>query len=267
MAETEVQDDTPTPPPQFELEKSDEYSRFLLHSKSEILSVLRTLIQKGSMITVHFDQGHAFLLTSMIALTPDNREFIIDLGSNEEMNQKALLTKKLIFTTLIDKVKIQFSLGKISLTQHEGRPAFLGAIPQSVLRLQRRDFFRLSTPVANPITLVANLELADQPPRLFELPVLDISGGGVGLMASPEQARIFNRGDIMNDCRMMLPEEGLLVVTLSVRNMFDVITRTGARHVRIGCEYVGLPSVRMTMVQRYITRIERERKARLSGMA
>ena len=86
-------------------------------------------------------------------------------------------------------------------------------------------------------------------------------------MASPEQARLFNRGDIMNDCRMMLPEEGLLVVTLSVRNMFDVITRTGARHVRIGCEYVGLPSVRMTMVQRYITRIERERKARLSGMA
>src|ERR1035437_560213 len=125
MEETEVQANSEELPPQFELEQSDDYSQFLLYSKSEILAVLRALIQKGAMITVHFDHGDSFLLTSMIGLAADHRQFILDLGSNEEMNRKALLADKLIFTTLVDKVKVQFSLPKLSLTQSEGRPAFL----------------------------------------------------------------------------------------------------------------------------------------------
>src|ERR1035437_3197653 len=177
MEETEVQANSEELPPQFELEQSDNYSQFLLYSKSEILAVLRTLIQKGAMITVHFDQGHSFLLTSMLALSADNGEFILDIGSNEEMNQRALLAKKLIFTTLIDKVKIQFSLNKLSQTQNDGRLAFVGAVPERLLRLQRREFFRLSTPIANRIRIIAMLRRADGSALPIELPLLDISGG------------------------------------------------------------------------------------------
>ena len=66
MTETGVQEGTEHSPPQFELDQSDDYSQFLLHSKSEILAVLRALFKQGAMITVHFDQGHSFLLTSII---------------------------------------------------------------------------------------------------------------------------------------------------------------------------------------------------------
>ena len=59
-------------PPVFELEQSDDYSQYLLHSRTEILAVLRSIIQKGTLITAHFDQGRSFFLTSMIALQPDN---------------------------------------------------------------------------------------------------------------------------------------------------------------------------------------------------
>ncbi len=253
-------------PPQFELEQPDDYSKYLLYSKSEILAVLRTLIQKSAMITAYFDQGNSFLLTSIIALTADNREFILDLGSNEEMNRKALLTEKLIFTTNIDKVKVQFSLNKLSLTQYDGRPAFLGSVPDSLLRLQRREFFRLATPIANPVRFSCTVRRPDHSALLFEAPLLDISGGGVGLMATLEQAPLFQQGDTLNDCKIMLPDEGMLVATLTVRNMFDVTTRSGSRHVRVGCEFTGLTSPRLSMVQRYITRIERERKARLNGL-
>ncbi len=106
---------------------------------------------KGSMVTVHFDQGNSFLLTSIIALSTDNREFFLDMGSDDEMNRRALLTNKLIFTTIIDKVKVQFSLNKVSQTQHDGRLAFLASVPETLLRLQRREYFRLPTPVVNQI--------------------------------------------------------------------------------------------------------------------
>jgi len=267
MEETEVSAFPDQVPPQFELEQSDEYSQFLLHSKSEILAVLRSLIQKGAMITVHFDQGRSFLLTTMLSLRSDNREFILDIGSNEEMNRRALLADKLILTTVIDKVKVQFSLNKLSQTQNEGRAAFLGTVPETLLRLQRREYFRLSTPVVNPVKLSAITRRPDNSAVHVELPLLDVSGGGVGLMATLDHAQLFARGNTLSDCKMMLPEEGLLVVTLCVRNLFDVTTRNGSHYVRMGCEFVNLSGARLNMVQRYITRVERERKARLSGMA
>jgi len=267
MAETEAQADTEPPPPRFELDQPNDYSQYLLYSKSEILAVFRSLIQKGSLITVHFDQGRAFLLTSMLTLTADNTQFILDIGSNDEMNRKALLAKILIFTTVLDKVKIQFKLNILSATQYDGRSAFLGSIPETLLRLQRREYFRLATPIANRINLIATTRPSDGVPLTIEVPLLDISGGGVGLMATPELTPFFNKGDTLDDCKIILADEGLLVATLYVRNMFDVTTRSGAQYVRVGCEFVDLPSPRLSMVQRYITRIERERKARLSGLS
>ena len=267
MEETEVSALPEHLTPQFELEQADQYSQFLLHSKSEILAVLRSLIQKGAMITVHFDQGRSFLLTTMLSLKSDNREFVLDIGSNEAMNAKALQAEKLILTTIIDKVKVQFSVKKLSPTQHEGRTAFLGTLPETLLRLQRREYFRLSTPLVNPVKLNAIATRPDHSAFNIELPLLDVSGGGVGLMATLDHAQLFERGTTLTDCKMMLPEEGLLVVTLSVRNLFDVTTRSGAHYVRMGCEFVNLSGARLNMVQRYITRVERERKARLSGMA
>ena len=255
------------PPPQFELEQPDDYSQYLLHSRSEILAVLRSLIQKGALITVYFDQGKSFLLTSMLALNADNQGLVLDLGSNAEMNERALKAEKLILTTVVDKVKIQFSLSTLEATQYDGRSAFFGRIPDTLLRLQRREYFRLATPIANPIKLATTIRRADNSALQVSLSLLDISGGGVGLMVATDQAKLLERGNTLNECRLTLPDEGLLVTSLCVRNMFDVTTRSGTRYVRVGCEYVGMTSARLAMVQRYITRVERERKARLSGLA
>lgn len=255
------------PPPQFELEQPDDYSQYLLHSRSDILAVLRSLIQKGALITVYFDQGKSFLLTSMLALNADNQGLVLDLGSNAEMNERALKAEKLILTTVVDKVKIQFSLSTLEATQYDGRSAFFGRIPDTLLRLQRREYFRLATPIANPIKLATTIRRADNSALQVSLSLLDISGGGVGLMVSPEVAGYLQKGEVLSDCRIRLPDEGLLVAKLVIRNKFDVTTRSGGQFVRAGCEFIDIPPSRLNMVQRYITRVERERKARLSGLS
>ena len=266
MAENEVPEDSAPTAAVFELEQTDAYSKYLLYSKSEILAILRVLIQKGSMVTAYFDQGRSFMLTTVIAIAADNRSFILDMGSNDVMNRKALLADHLIFTTQIDKVKIQFSLNSLTQTQHEGRVAFLARIPETMLRLQRREFFRLSTPVAKPITLHTKLRLPDDAdPVALVLPLVDISGGGVGLLVTPEQAPYTPRDATLPDCKMELPDEGVLVATLCVRNQIEVTTRNGSHHYRVGCEFVNLSAARASLVQRYITRVERDRRARLSG--
>lgn len=261
--EPQVQADAPA---QLELEQGDIYSKYLLYSKSEILFVLRAVLQKGSMITVYFDKGQSFLLTSLVDVEADRGTLVFDLGSDNEMNSRALKADRLLFTTSLDKVKVQFSLKGLEQAQHGGRPAFRGRIPETVLRLQRREYYRLSTPIANPIRCRFNMRNSEGETTPFDIPLLDISGGGVGLMVDPELKDLFTVDTGFSDCRMDLPEEGLLVCNLIVRNAFDVTTKTGNRHLRVGCEFEDLPGTRLTMIQRYITRIERERKARMSGM-
>jgi c-di-GMP-binding flagellar brake protein YcgR len=267
MSETNDRGEAQKVPPQFELEQVDQYSQYMLHTRVEILDVLRSLIKKGALITAHFDHGKSFLLTSMLALVDDNRAMIFDIGSNAEMNHRALVAGTVFFTSLVDKVKVQFSVRKLSATQYEGGDAFLAEVPDALLRLQRREYFRLTTPVANPITLSATIKRPDGSSRAVQIALSDVSGGGIGLMATPDLAGFFQQGDTLVDCRIGIPDEGILITKLVVRNIFDVTTRGGAHFVRIGCEYVDLPPQRLTMVQRYITRIERERKARMSGMA
>jgi len=249
-----------------ELEQDGVYGKYLLHSRTEIVFVLRAVQQKASLITVYFNEGRSFLLTSLLEVNADRGLLTFDMGSDAEMNQRALKADRFVFTTSLDKVKVQFSLKQLEQVQYEGRPALRGSIPESVLRLQRREYYRLTTPVANPVRcLLAYTRTSGEPVRL-EVPLLDISGGGLGLMVKPELREDFRAGTAFRDCRVELPEEGLLVCNLIVRNAFDVTTKSGNQHLRVGCEFDNLPGTRLTMVQRYITRIERERKARESGL-
>lgn len=251
----------------FEIEQPENYAQYILHTRAEIVAVLRSLIQKRSLLSAYFDQGRVFLLTSLLDVLPETSELVLDCGRDDTINHQALSVGKLVLTAMVDKVKVQFILNQISETLRSGRPAFRAALPDKVLRLQRREYFRLATPVAKPVKFVAVLARPDGTALVAETSLLDISAGGIGLMATRSLAELLPRGSVLHDCKMTLPDEGLLVANVCVRNSFDVTTRGGSRYIRVGCEFVALPGARMSMVQRYITRVERERKARLSGMA
>ena len=55
MSDT-TQNDSREESPQlrFELMQADDYGKYLLHSKKEILFILRAMCEKGSLITVYF---------------------------------------------------------------------------------------------------------------------------------------------------------------------------------------------------------------------
>lgn len=247
-----------------ELEEADAYSQYLLHSPTEIAFVLRTAMQKGCMLTVYFDMGQSFFLTSLINVGP--KGILLDYGSDEDTNRRALKATRLICTTSVDKVKVQFALDGLTLLKHEGSPAFFSELPENLLRLQRREYFRVSTPIATPLICTVPLTAEDGSQTLLQTSLLDISAGGMGLMVSMEQAPLFSRGTLFKDCELGLPDDGKIKLNLEVRNSFEVTTRSGNHYVRVGCEFINLPGLLLTMIQRYITRLERERKARMSGL-
>jgi len=249
----------------FELMQADDYSKYLLHSKKEILFILRAMRDKGDLITVYFNHGNDFLLTSLLSVSAEANAMQLDPGSNSVMNRKALEADKLIFMATHDKVKIQFTVKRLAKSEYQGREAFRATIPDELLRLQRREFYRLTAPIAHPLRCVIPLRMADGSRTTVETTVIDISGGGLGVMAPPEGLE-FETDHLFENCRIELPEVGTVLATLRVRNIFEFTTRSGAKTRRAGCQFVDLPGPMLTLIQRYIIRIERERKARETGM-
>jgi c-di-GMP-binding flagellar brake protein YcgR len=240
-----------------------EYSQFMLRTHAEILVVLRGLCERISQITVFFNEGRDMLMTTIAAVADDH--LVLDFGPGGEMNRKALEARKHFCVTTLDKVRVQFILREFGKTEHEGRPAFRCALPDEVLRLQRREFYRLTAPIAHPIRCVIPVKMADGSKTTVETTVIDISGGGLGVMAPPEGLE-FETDHLFENCRIELPDVGTVLATLRVRNVFEFTLRSGAKTKRAGCQFVDLPGQMLTLIQRYIIRVERERKARETGM-
>jgi c-di-GMP-binding flagellar brake protein YcgR len=119
--------------------------------------------------------------------------------------------------------------------------------------------------MANPIRCQVIVDLPDGGKSTVITQLSDISGGGMALTFPPNSVNVTPDMEF-SSCRLELPEVGVIVGNLKVRNVFEITLRSGIRVLRAGCQFVRLPGPMLTLVQRYIIKVERERKARESGL-
>jgi len=250
-----------------ELARTEEDTEFHLHKQVEIVSILRSLKDSNETITLYFNQGNDFIISSMFSVDEDENSVVLYAGSNAAANKQAMLGGKLIAMTQLAKVKIQFVLTNIKMAQYRGRQALLADIPDSVLRLQRREYFRLIVPIRLPVKCqipIAQPEGA--PPKSVEVSVVDISAGGIGITTPPADIP-FDIDMTFEKCQIDLPGIGVLVASLKVRSIFEVSSKDGTSGWRAGCEFVNLVGPMLALLQRYIIKEERERKAREASLS
>jgi c-di-GMP-binding flagellar brake protein YcgR len=238
------------------------FGQYLLHSPSEILFILRALQGSKALVTLHFDDGRGLLPSAILGA--DESKLILDTGREDELNRRALAAGSVICAAVQDRIRIQFTLHGLREAIDGGRPAFAAPLPDTLLRLQRREYYRLTTPLAQPIKCQIPISAGEH--HYAEAVVIDISGGGLALMAPPEGVS-FGAGMAFPNCRVDLPGVGTVVTTLRVCSVFDMSLRNGGVTKRAGCQFDDLPGPMLTLIQRYIIRVERERKARETGLA
>lgn len=250
-----------------ELARTEEDTEFHLHRQVEIVAILRSLKDSNETITLYFNDGNDFIISSMFSVDEEENCIVLYAGSNAAANKQAMLSGKLIAMTQLAKVKIQFVLHNIRMAQYRGRQALLADIPDSVLRLQRREYFRLIVPIRVPVKCQIPIpQPEDSPPKTVEVNVVDISAGGVGITTPPSDVP-FDIDMVFEKCQIELPGDGVLVVTLNVRTIFEVSAKDGTTSWRAGCGFVNLSGPMLSLLQRYIIKEERERKSREASLA
>ena len=235
-------------------------SAYVLKSRTEIVHILRDLIRTRALTTVHMSGVRGTLLTPLLAIDDEAGEIIFDCSGNQALNRDVQRATKLLFVSAQDKVKIRFSTTAARVANWQGDEAFAVPIPAELLRLQRREFYRVLAPISRSVQCIVPVTVNEKC-RSVETRVYDISLGGVALIAQPGEIPV-EIGTCYENCRVALPDAGNIVVTLEIRSALEMKLSNGKPALRIGCQFVRPSAATSSLIQRYTMRIERDRKRR-----
>ncbi|NRR30051.1 flagellar brake protein [Oxalobacteraceae bacterium] len=237
---------------------------FEVESRREIIALLRGIGEKNQLIRMLI-HGEADVCVTSILDVRDDDTVLLDCSIDQEQNKRILASKGVSFETTLDKIRILFSADKVEKTLYEGNAAFQIALPISLIRLQRREFYRMATPVSNPVRVTIPLP-AELGGGSSTFPLADISCGGIAIL---DNKLILGDtiGKDYTDCSIDLPDVGNVTTTLQIRNCLDMTLLNNKSNRRLGCQFIDIPRPMLAYVQRYITKLERERNARIAGLS
>lgn len=244
--------------------QEDGLEEYFLRGRRQIRQLLQDLIDARSLISVHLIPGGLSFLSTIITLSEDEEWLFLDTSPNETIHRRCLQAERLLCVTQLNKVRIQFQVSRSTEIPVEDRPALAVVIPEEILRLQRRDTFRLQVPLSHDLKCILPVldrhsDEEHQKKRL-EAPVIDISAGGLSLEIPPGKNPP-NLGDHIHGCYLKLPDD-LIGITLEIRNHGRRIRSNGKEVLRLGCSFVALPAQSSNQIQRYIYQAEREIRSR-----
>ncbi|GEM_PF-1148820 len=230
-------------------------SRFAISNAREIERILRGLMKDRALLTVQGSRSKETYLTTLLGLDDRARRFYIECAADRRAEGDLLGGAGIELTAHCEGVRIQFTATRGERTRFDGLDAYGLGLPDKVYRFQRRQYYRVQTPQAQPVKCAIPLAGG-----VLEAVIVDISVGGVGIRHDAG-ASALGVGMELPGCRLGIPELGAYTVTLKVRSSAQVALKNGALVQRLGCEFVDLGVPTERAIQTYIFKLERERRS------
>ena len=231
-------------------------ARYTLHSLADVLFQLRAIQKRKLLVNLDLLTSRQIIVTSILAVNETKNTLILDGARDDALSQELTSGKGAEFVAQLDGVSISFVTGPVAGCKYEGLPALRIALPQSLVRLQRREHFRVPMPVANPVRCMVPAEDGGDP---IATHLVDISCGGVALAETSGRLST-ETGRSLADCRLLLPESETIITSLEVRNAARIRLPSGVFQTRLGCQFIDLPNEMATKLQRFVMDIERARR-------
>ncbi|MDB5935243.1 MAG: pilus assembly protein PilZ [Massilia sp.] len=217
----------------------------------DIGEALETLARSGEAVSVHpSGMVKGLLLARLHSVDPEQPTFVIDFAGAIPPSGPATFV-----AALSGNAKVQFELDQ-EWRGLPGEPNLVPAqFPPFCLVLNRRAAQRVGTPVG--IYNTASFTLLSKP---YELPLDDVSLGGVGLRATPEEAFGLRVGKKIDNVQLRLGPALVLTADLEIRLLRPFKTFLLGEQVQIGCSFANITMQTRQQVERYIAATNRIRR-------
>jgi c-di-GMP-binding flagellar brake protein YcgR len=214
---------------------------------------LRNLVNGGDFITVQYVGGQ--LVTQLLDVDARARTFTVDWGASTQRNQGLLAAPRCQFSAQPEGVRVEFATASPRETRFEGLPAFEVDFPEVLYYLQRREHFRVGTPVHDAFTCTGELPQGGA----FRFDVHDLSLGGVGMRTTDDRVADWPIGTYLQNCELSLGTLGRLLIDLELVTHRPTVLPNGGRRHQLGFRFLTLPANVEGKLQRLITQLELKR--------
>lgn len=226
---------------------------YLIHSRREMLGILRRLIEQRSQIRMTFHEGAEAAATIVLAV--DDSGIIVDSLCDGGELSRLLASRSISFDATLDHIRIAFFVGHIEACMYDGLPSLRMDLPDGLIRLQRREYYRVPT---SHCTIQVPHKTGT---RTFKLVVQNVSAGGIALIDDADLLDVW-RGTEYPNCEIDIPGGQKVTATLCVMNASEVYLLNGRPAKRLGCAFVNPTAAMLAAVQRYVTKLERDQYLR-----
>ena len=241
-------------PLKIELFSNDDENDYLISSPKEIVSILQSIARRKARVALYYNEGNSMILTLILAA--DEKGVWIDASPNPADNRLIERSKRIIFVSTHNQAKVQFVSNNAILGLYEDSPAFGLGLPAKLLRLQRRDYFRLVAPGTNALKCTIH-PVPNTTHVPYQVTVMDISIGGIALVCEETGVEL-HPGMLYEHCQIELPEVGTLITAIEVRNTFEITDRSGKVKRRAGCVFVKPDGKTVMLLQRYVAHMQQK---------
>lgn len=219
----------------------------------QIAVILRNFVQRHDFVTVEF--SNLQMVTQILDVDSANARFTFDRGSVAADNQALLEAPGLVFRGMPGGVKTEFATQAAVPVMFEGLPALETSLPTLLYYVQRREYFRVQTPLIDPYLARGNL--ADDCP--FKVELHDLSLGGIALKTNDAHFGEVSVGTVLRQVAIQLGSFGTLRLDLEVMSPRHTILASGEKRFVVGCKFMELSGSAERTLQRVVTYLEARR--------
>lgn len=225
---------------------------FTLRNRGEILSILERMTRERALTTVEFADGHA-IVSTILEVRRDANVLVFDLAREVEENHRLFAAHGLGFVTQLDRVQIAFETRAASLVECADGPAAVVEVPDSVIRLQRRAWFRADLPTEPPVRCTVLDDIGNATPAM----AIDLSPGGTALLIR-DMPMAQTRPGSDHELILSLPEVGRVELDATLCSVMRTMLRpeSGASMLRAGFRFDAVPPRIASRIQRYVQYLE-----------
>jgi c-di-GMP-binding flagellar brake protein YcgR len=236
-------------------------SPYWIHSPNDIRHILKALFKKREPIFLKINEHDSFL---SIILQITDHEIIVDASQNVQTNHH-IQEYTIQAHGLLDKISIDFYLENGKEILFDGNTAFSFPIPQKIHELQRRKFYRLHTPIINPLLCSITFQKNQQQPKIYQSTIFDISL--LGICIEKINSLAMQEKEIYENCFIIFPNKKIARFSISVKRIFSVEIKSGIVSHRIGCAFEKITPADEQIIQSYMIQAEREKIFALKHLA
>jgi len=243
-------------------------AQFTLKNNNEIARKLSLILKKNSLLTVTFNDGKSFFISTLIEINTKKKTMQLDIASDSKVNKQLLKAKDILFETSVAGVAVSFRLNKASQPLLGKKDTFILNFPVELIWLERRMFYRLKPPIQNTPTCQLSITSSDSNEKVdlpvFSFEINDISLTGLSLIYNPEE----HHRDLLADTSKIvnfsvhLPEVGSFESPIEICNHHPQKVSAPEKIQVVGVKFQQLPSAIEAKVQRYLLSVERSRNNR-----